>query len=301
VFGWSFYSQGAEEGKQASADEFLQYTLKWFGDEHPEAGAPVEKGRRLAELVGKEKTLLILDGMEPLQYPPGEVQGFDGQFKDRGMRAFLRELADVNPGLCVISSRETVTDLEDKVNFTVKEKKLEQLSEDAGVQLLESLRVTGPAKDMAGAVTGYGGHALALTLLGGYIHTVYDGDIRQRDKVPALTKERSKGVHARRVMEAYYHWLGDSAERDMLRMLGLFDRPVPNGAMDALKADPVIPGVTEHLHRLSEEDWQYALKNLEAANLLAEYTGNLDCHPLLREYFGSRLREQNPGGWKEAH
>ncbi|MCP5103546.1 MAG: hypothetical protein GY950_09215, partial [bacterium] len=29
VFGWSFYSQGAEEGKQASADEFLQYTLKW--------------------------------------------------------------------------------------------------------------------------------------------------------------------------------------------------------------------------------------------------------------------------------
>ncbi len=82
----------------------------------------------------------------------------------------------------------------------------------------------------------------------------------------------------------------------MLRMLGLFDRPVPNGAIDALKAGPVIPGVTEHLHRLSEEDWQYALKNLESANLLAEYTGNLDCHPLVREYFGSRLREQNPGG-----
>ncbi|UCH95806.1 MAG: toll/interleukin-1 receptor domain-containing protein, partial [Candidatus Aminicenantes bacterium] len=32
VYGWSFYSQGAEEGKQASADEFLYETLKWFGD-----------------------------------------------------------------------------------------------------------------------------------------------------------------------------------------------------------------------------------------------------------------------------
>ncbi|MCP5103156.1 MAG: hypothetical protein GY950_07250, partial [bacterium] len=27
----------------------------------------------------------------------------------------------------------------------------------------------------------------------------------------------------------------------------------------------------------------------------------LDCHPLVREYFGARLREQNPGGWKESH
>jgi hypothetical protein len=36
VYGWSFYSQDAEEGKQASADEFLQETLKWFGDPRPE-------------------------------------------------------------------------------------------------------------------------------------------------------------------------------------------------------------------------------------------------------------------------
>jgi len=28
VYAWSFYSQGAEEGKQASADEFLQETLE---------------------------------------------------------------------------------------------------------------------------------------------------------------------------------------------------------------------------------------------------------------------------------
>ncbi|MCP5107858.1 MAG: toll/interleukin-1 receptor domain-containing protein, partial [bacterium] len=75
VFGWSFYSQGAEQGKQASADQFRQEPLKWFGDKDPESGAAEEKGRRLAEWVTKEKTLLILDGMEPLQYPPGELRG----------------------------------------------------------------------------------------------------------------------------------------------------------------------------------------------------------------------------------
>jgi len=29
-----------------------------------------EKGRRLARLVSEQRTLLLLDGLEPLQYPP---------------------------------------------------------------------------------------------------------------------------------------------------------------------------------------------------------------------------------------
>jgi hypothetical protein len=39
VFGWSFYSQGAAEGKQASADQFIASALKWFGDPEPDAGS----------------------------------------------------------------------------------------------------------------------------------------------------------------------------------------------------------------------------------------------------------------------
>ncbi|MCP5108932.1 MAG: toll/interleukin-1 receptor domain-containing protein, partial [bacterium] len=67
IYAWSFYSQGAAEGKQASADEFMQKTLEWFGDDDPGKGAPADKGRRLADLVRKSRTLLVLDGMEPLQ------------------------------------------------------------------------------------------------------------------------------------------------------------------------------------------------------------------------------------------
>ncbi len=305
VYAWSFYSQGAEEGKQASADEFMQETLQWFGDDDPTAGSAVDKGRRLARKVREENTLLILDGMEPLQYPPGQVQGLDGKLKDPGMRAFLRELSGGFNGLCIITSREKVTDLADKKDFTMKEMELEHLSFDAGAELLKGLGVNGSDKDILKAAEEYDGHALALTLLGQYIKSAYKGDIRKRDRIPHLSKERIKGGHARRVMEAYEKWLGESVEKDILYMMGLFDRPAEVGAIEALKADPVIPGVTDQLAQLSGEDWNGALFNLRAAHLLAEENPQkqdvLDCHPLIREHFGEKLKEKNKEGWKESH
>ena len=53
VFGWSFYSQGAAEGKQVSADLFIAKALDWFGDPEMANGgkSPWDKGVRLAELV----------------------------------------------------------------------------------------------------------------------------------------------------------------------------------------------------------------------------------------------------------
>jgi tetratricopeptide (TPR) repeat protein len=305
VYGWSFYSQGAEEGKQASADEFMQETLTWFGDKNSGEGSAVEKGRRLARLVQKEKTLLVLDGIEPLQFPPGEVHGFDGKLKDRGLKTFLKELSGGHPGLCIITSREPVTDLAHNKGFTLKEMELEHLSTGAGMQLLKSLGVKGTEKEVEKAVSEYKGHALALTLLGQYIKSVYEGDIRKRDTIPRLTKERTQGRHARRVMEAYERWLGESSEHNILRIMGLFDRPVERGAIDSLKADPAIPGVTDKLQKLSEEDWLLALDNLRAVNLLApkapQRPDRLDCHPLVRVHFGEKLRIENPEGWKSAH
>jgi tetratricopeptide (TPR) repeat protein len=305
VYGWSFYSQGAEQGKQASADEFMQETLTWFGDKNPGEGHAVEKGRRLARLVREQPTLLVLDGMEPLQYPPGEVHGYDGRLKDRGLETFLKELSGGHPGLCVITSREPVTGLAHKKGFTLKEMELEHLSPGAGVQLLKGLGVRGTDKEVKTAVEEYKGHALALTLLGRYIKSSYEGDIRKRDRVPRLSEERLGGGHAVRVMDAYVRWLGESPGLDVLRIMGLFDRPVEKGAVDALIAGPVVPGVTDKLQRLTEEGWQMALDNLRGAGLLAENDrqkpGVLDCHPLVREHFGHKLKRENPGGWKEAH
>ena len=113
VFGWSFYSQGAAEGRQVSADQFIAAALEWFGDEDPNKGSPWDKGERLAELIKRQRTLLILDGLEPLQNPPPVETG---RIKDPGLTSLLRELARQNPGMIVITSRLSVDDLKD---FTV--------------------------------------------------------------------------------------------------------------------------------------------------------------------------------------
>jgi len=109
VFGWSFYRQGTSGGT-SSADEFLDAALTWFGDPDPRCGTAWEKGERLAKLVAHRRTLLILDGLEPVQNPPGAQEG---RIREPSLQALLRELAAFNTGLCVITTRTPVTDIAD--------------------------------------------------------------------------------------------------------------------------------------------------------------------------------------------
>ena len=75
---------------------FLKLLSDWFEDPDPRIGTPWEKGERLARLVAQHRTLLVLDGLEPLQNPPGPQEG---RLREPSLQAFLRELAAFNPGL----------------------------------------------------------------------------------------------------------------------------------------------------------------------------------------------------------
>ena len=58
------------------------------------------------------------------------------------------------------------------------------------------------------AVEDVKGHALTLTLLGGFLQGAFHGDIRQRDRVQfEKADEKMDGGHAFRVMDAYVRWL----------------------------------------------------------------------------------------------
>jgi hypothetical protein len=96
VFGWSFYRHGTRGGT-SSADEFIDAALAWFGDPDPRNGTAWEKGERLAKLVAGRRTLLILDGLEPLQNPPGPQEG---RLREPALQALLRGLSAFNKGLC---------------------------------------------------------------------------------------------------------------------------------------------------------------------------------------------------------
>jgi hypothetical protein len=302
IFGWSFYRQGTT-GKTSSADEFIDAALSWFGDPDPRVGTAWEKGERLAKLVAYRRTLLVLDGLEPLQNPPGPQEG---RLREPSLQALLRELAAYNTGLCVITTRTAVADIADHERTSALRRSLEQLSSDAGAKLLGALGVKGREAELRSTSEDFSGHCLALTLLGSYLTDAYNGDIRRSGEVSArLAHDLRQGAHARKVMESYQSWLGEGPELAILRMLGLFDRPADERAFEALLKSPPIPGLTKSLIDLSPIEWQTILARLRRARLLAREDphnpGQLDTHPLVREYFGEQLRSQQSDAWKECN
>jgi hypothetical protein len=302
VFGWSFYRQGTR-GETSSADEFLDVALTWFGDPDPRLGTAWEKGERLAKLVALRRTLLVLDGLEPLQNPPGPREG---RLREPSLQALLRELAAFNTGLCLIATRTPVADIADYEGSSALRRDLEQLSSDGGAKLLRALGVKGDDAELRSASDEFRGHCLALTLLGSYLTDAFDGDIRRRDELSGrLAHDVRQGFHARKVMESYQTWFGEGPELSILRMLGLFDRPADEKALGALLKTPAIPGLTESLGGLNPTDWRAILGRLRRARLLAaedpHNPGQLDAHPLVREYFGQQLQNQRTEAWKECN
>jgi tetratricopeptide (TPR) repeat protein len=302
VFGWSFYRQGTS-GCASFADEFLDAVLTWFGDPDPRIGTAWEKGERLAKLIAHRRTLLILDGLEPLQHPPGSQEG---RLREPSLQALLRELAAFNKGLCVITSRMPVADIAGHEHGAAPRRELEQLSADAGAKLLRALGVKGHENELRTASDEFRGHSLALTLLGSFLTDAYEGDIRRRQEVSArLAHDARQGVHARRVMESYQTWFGEGPELSVLRVLGQFDRPVDERAIGSLLKPPAIAGLTDSLTDLSPTEWRTIIARLRRARLLAgedlHNRGQLDTHPLVREYFGEQLRIERVDAWKECN
>ena len=313
VLGYSFYSQGSREDAQVSADAFIDEALRFFDDPNPESGSAWDKGERLARLVRQRKTLLILDGMEPLQWSAASSEV--GRIKDPGLAALVRELAADNPGLCVITTRQAVTDIPTAVKID-----LESLPDQAGAALLRALGVEGLPGELEDASQQVWGHGLALRLLGTYLRKAWHGDVRRIGEVDLAKADQRLGGHAWKLVEKYERWLGEGVELSILRLLGLFDRPAEADSLAAVCAAPAISGLTDALVGLSAEDWNWAISNLVDYGLLSsnfqtndgnqhsstpnsEFTipSSVDAHPLIREYFAKQLSKQYPDTAREAH
>src|SRR5262249_12397250 len=230
----------------------------------------------------------------PLQNPPGPQEG---RLREPSLQALLRELAAFNNGLCVITTRTPVADLADHERSSALRRELEHLSSAAGAKLLCALGVKGHEAELRTVSDQVDGHCLALTLLGSFLTDAYDGDVRYYAEVSArLAHDVRQGVHARKVMESYQTWFGEGPEWSVLRMLGLFDRPVDEKAFGSLLKPPAIRGLTASLTDLSQNEWRAILGRLRRAKLLAgedpHTPGYLDTHPLVREHFGEQLRSQ---------
>lgn len=317
AFAWSFYSQGTGQEMAPSSDLFLKEAITFFGEEADRrfaasSASAFEKGQRLARLVSESRNLLILDGLEPLQYAP--MSPTAGELKDSGIAALLRGLAGDNHGLCIVTTRYSIKDLKTFWQTTAPEVMLLRLSREAGVHLLKTLGVKGVKKELESLVEDVSGHALTLNLLGTYLRDAHGGDIRRRDLVnlEEADTESGGGGQAFRLMDQYVSWFESEGEKGknalaVLSLLGLFNRPATAELLVALMELPAIPNLTEPLIKMSDAQRNIVLKRLEDARLLTiirDSSGaliSLDTHPLVREYFSYQLRMSRSETWRAAH
>ncbi|MEZ5536538.1 MAG: SEFIR domain-containing protein [Thiolinea sp.] len=301
LIAWSFYSQGAGEDKQTSATPFFTHAFEKLGSTRERFATEEDKGEHLAELLRRQRCVLVLDGLEPLQHAGS---GMRGELKDRAIRQLLKSLAGHNNGLCIITTRIAVHELAGRAHVISHD--LQNLALADGVRLLQSLGVKGSPTELNRAVREYGCHALALNLLGNVLRLRYQGDVRKRDTLNALVKPTGsqESRHAFKVMQAYEEWFTADPEHGpelaLLHLLGLFDHPIGQEVLQVLW-DAQIPHLTAGI---DPDDWLEAIAGLrEEHHLLSQHDGStdLDCHPLIREYFGRQLQAQQPEAWRQAH
>jgi tetratricopeptide (TPR) repeat protein len=275
VFAWSFYSQGTKENRQASEDTFLAHALAWFGLQCEPTLSPWEKGRRLADAVDGESTLLILDGIEPLQYPPGPI---GGRLRAPGVQSLMKRLArQANytkyRGLCLVTTREPLADLADFERHpdaawgSLLRVDLGNLPEEAGAALLHhtgakragAAEIKAVDEELMSASREVDGHPLTLFLLGRFLARAHSGDIRRRDLVRFEEADRNvQGGTTFKMLAAFENWfkIGGGFYQQalsILRMLSLFDRPAEAGCIAALRNHPPIVGLTDPLFTLRVE------------------------------------------------
>ncbi len=326
VFAWSFYSQGTTE-RATSADLFIHTALEWFGDEDSTAGSPWDKGERLARLMRQQRTLLVLDGMEPLQ----SAQTFErGKIKDPALATLIEELARDNPGLCLITTRERISNLNEdlfaspfvvppsgggisddadrlkaELRTRVQQIDLELLSPEAGRALLRIGGVRGTDEELEHTAESFGCHALALNLLTAYLQDIPGHPVSAAAQIPDLNIPEAEGKHPRRMIAAFEQKFGEGREIEVLRMQGLFDRPADGASLAALRKAPTIPGLTDHIGEDAEAAWLRAVQKLRKQKLIAEEShhdpAELDAHPLVREHFRQHLKTHAPDAWRAGN
>ncbi len=328
VLGWSAYSQGSGENRStANAEQFIIDGLRFMGELGALPKDGVTRARLLAQRLKETRTLLLLDGIEPLQSLP-EVNR--GRLKDKGLAALLAELAMGHQGLVVITSRQELPEVENFTAPKVINRGLGFLDVKSGAHLLRHLGCWGSTRSMEKAVEEAQGHALSVTLLGSYINAVEGGDIARRDHLglagiidtadeigaPEQTQRFAKRAGA--IMQGYiaaFEQLktgskgGGEAEEMLLSIVGLFDRPADGAAVRALLGGEPIAGLTDVMvgwssqkrtQRLNAARTRLRSLKLLAAEDAADLDG-LDAHPVVRAHFAKALQAAPAGAFTAAH
>lgn len=302
IYAWSFYWQGQSSETNSSGDYFIEHALAWFGDENPSKGTPWSKAGRLANLIRDSKTLLILDGLEPLQYPPGKKHG---QVENPAVSFLIRELASSNPGLLLITSRSLVADVAAFNDGRVATLNLGNLSARAGVQLLKQSGIKGSKQQFADVVQNYSGHPLSLSLIAGYLATVHRGELSRLTFDHGVLHDTHHESQVSRIMSEYMEWLDGRPGLQILQLVSLIDRTTDVEEIKDTARLRSEKGISDNIASISDSEFMYAIQELVLAKLIncKEVHGKetVECHPLVKDYILKELQECRREEWRKGN
>jgi hypothetical protein len=242
-----------------------------------------EQVQRVCEHLRRERTVLVLDGLEVL---------VDGE--RRVANAYLLELIQSvvqGRGTVIVTSRVPVVG-GDLTHAPIIE--IDRLTREEVAEFLQLWGLDGLGADAIGRLYEItAGHPLALRVLAGVLSNVPAGDairtiessgvIDIADEVDPLRENRLS-----RVLGAYLRHL-DTAEIAMLTAASVFDEPVPYPLFEgALGRRYPGGGVTS---TLVDRDLRAVVAGLLERRLLTvSPVGEISCHPTVREYFAREAK-----------
>lgn len=299
VFAWSF--DGQSDGENwATSDQFFDALIRFLDIEGESSATTWERCREVTKRLQQSKSLIILDGLERIQHPPGPMEG---TLRERVMQMFIRGLAALNAGMLVLTSRLPIIDIDTYIGKTCQLIPIPELSRAESVEILTSGGVQGDTAQLSRIADEVRDHPLSLRLLSGYLQTVFNGDARMWESSGLSKAVAAEGGNASAIMDQYAVWFENRPELQLLHMLGLFNRVAADDELAVLRELPVLQGLNEQVAHMARSDFAYTLGSLRRAGLIQNLAAGegIDAHPLVREYFQRNFRRCAPDAFQEGH
>ncbi|MBF0401995.1 MAG: hypothetical protein HQL90_14680 [Magnetococcales bacterium] len=312
VFAWTFQHTSivhlhAVGGGPSSSGLFFTQALRFFGHEGELPDTEEKRAIRLSELLYRQPSLLILDGVDPLLHEEGArtTRLADG-FQDQGLYQLVRRMC--HPpleqkhanSLVVLTSRDLTYGLGEAFDAppgarnSYREILLEDLTVKEGVQLLKKLGVGKSfSRRLPVIVRNLHGHALSLLLLGGVLTQRRPEWQPTPDEVDHLTTPGEYGKHFYRLLHHYdkHIWPRESLHGIFLRLFGLFDRSMREEEWQVVREQV---GFAQPLRVAGLESCAAMINDLEQAGFVLPYSERCgwQLHPLVRDYFTEKLESE---------
>jgi len=291
IFWWGFY-------RNASLEQFLNAMLRYVsgGQIEPDTiKSTWEKTDRIKEYIGQGNYLIILDGLETMQ--KSESGDEFGKMEHRELTEMLHYFADgpKKEGLCLITTRYTMKDLDDWENRGYENRPLIDLSVPDALFMLKKRGVKGSDDDKTGIINKYKGHALSLTSLAGYLVRYYEGNIKEAPDIEFVLGDKERFKDVNKLLRRYAEKMS-KAERKFLNIFSLFRREVTEGDFDGVfRKEIEDTKFNDVLVRMSKLDFADLVNGLVEWRLISydEMKKTYATHPLIKTYFESDFNKKD--------